>query len=141
MSCQFKKECPSYSGWCEGPKQDFANCVTFLIAAYKRLQSENTALKLQQPIQLDGDAAKSFALALESSRLKQENAKLRAQVEKLWPCPFCGKEDARLLKCRTNWGYGWHVTCKQCLSAGATAYSDRVGKTAKTEEEKDEEMK
>lgn len=107
----------------------------------KRLEAENTALRLQQPIQLDGDAAKSFALALESSRLKQENAKLRAQVEKLWPCHFCGKEDARLLKCRTNWGYGWHVTCKQCLSAGATAYSDRVGKTAKTEEEKDEAMK
>lgn len=35
----------------------------------------------------------------------------------------------------------WNVTCKQCLSAGATAYSDRVGKTAKTEEEKDEAMK
>lgn len=81
MSCQFKKECPSYSGWCEGPKQDFANCVTFLIPAYKRLQSENAALKLQQPIHLDGDAARSFALALELSRLKQENAKLRAKPE------------------------------------------------------------
>lgn len=33
MSCKFKDECPSYSGWCEAPKQDFARCIPFLISA------------------------------------------------------------------------------------------------------------
>lgn len=40
MSCQFKSECPSYSGWCEGPKQDFSHCVRFIISAYNRAKSE-----------------------------------------------------------------------------------------------------
>ena len=31
MSCNYKNECPSYSGWCEGPKQNFAMCVQFLV--------------------------------------------------------------------------------------------------------------
>ena len=31
MSCRYKNECPSYSGWCDGPKQDFSRCVEFLI--------------------------------------------------------------------------------------------------------------
>lgn len=35
MSCQYKNECPSYTGWCEGPKQDFSKCVPFLITAYE----------------------------------------------------------------------------------------------------------
>lgn len=35
MSCRYKNECPSYSGWCEGPKQDFARCVQYLITAYE----------------------------------------------------------------------------------------------------------
>lgn len=35
MSCKYKEECPSYSGWCEGPKQDFSRCVEFLITAYE----------------------------------------------------------------------------------------------------------
>lgn len=41
MSCQFKSECPSYSGWCEGPKQDFSGCVQFIISAYNRLKNEH----------------------------------------------------------------------------------------------------
>ena len=36
MSCNYKNECPSYSGWCEGPKQNFAMCVQFLVGAYER---------------------------------------------------------------------------------------------------------
>ena len=27
MSCQFKDECPSYTGWCESPSQDFSRCI------------------------------------------------------------------------------------------------------------------
>lgn len=30
MSCRYKNECPSYSGWCEGSKQDFSRCIPFL---------------------------------------------------------------------------------------------------------------
>lgn len=36
MSCQFKHECPSASGWCEGPKQDYTKCIEFLVSAAKR---------------------------------------------------------------------------------------------------------
>lgn len=42
MSCQYKDQCPSYSGWCEGPKQDFSRCVEFLITAY---ENEKNRLK------------------------------------------------------------------------------------------------
>ncbi len=35
MSCRYKNECPSYSGWCEGPKQDFSKCIPFLVTAYE----------------------------------------------------------------------------------------------------------
>lgn len=40
MSCKFKDECPSYSGWCDGPKQYYSECVGFLINAYKRVKNE-----------------------------------------------------------------------------------------------------
>ena len=33
MSCQFKDECPSASGWCEGPEQNFSRCVPLLLSA------------------------------------------------------------------------------------------------------------
>ncbi len=35
MNCIYKNECPSYSGWCEGPRQDFSKCVQFLVTAYE----------------------------------------------------------------------------------------------------------
>lgn len=57
------------------------------------------------------------------------------------PCPFCGRTEAKLTECRAGWAFGWHVTCKHCLSVGATAYSDRVGVGAKTPEEKERQMK
>lgn len=40
MSCRYKNECPSYSGWCEGTKQDFSKCIQFLITAYERAKAE-----------------------------------------------------------------------------------------------------
>lgn len=40
MSCRYKSECPSYSGWCEGPKQDFSRCIPFLITAYENAKDE-----------------------------------------------------------------------------------------------------
>nr|DAJ07679.1 MAG TPA: hypothetical protein [Caudoviricetes sp.] len=33
MSCEFKNECPSYTGWCESPHQDFSKCIPFLLNA------------------------------------------------------------------------------------------------------------
>lgn len=45
MSCQFKNECPSYSGWCEGPKQNFSRCIPFLVSVVKRLEEENKVMR------------------------------------------------------------------------------------------------
>ena len=45
MSCQFKSECPSATGWCEGPKQDFSRCIPFLASAAKRLEEENRVMR------------------------------------------------------------------------------------------------
>lgn len=33
ISCRFKEECPSYSGWCELPKNNFSRCIPFLLTA------------------------------------------------------------------------------------------------------------
>ena len=44
MSCYYKDECPSYSGWCEGPKQDFSKCVQFLISAFEAERSKRKVL-------------------------------------------------------------------------------------------------
>lgn len=47
LSCQFKNECPSYSGWCEGPKQDFSKCVEFLVGAYNHLKNERPKIAFE----------------------------------------------------------------------------------------------
>lgn len=44
MACRYKYECPSYSGWCEGLKQDFSKCTSFLITAYENQRKENEVL-------------------------------------------------------------------------------------------------
>ena len=40
MSCKYKNECPSYSGWCKGPKQDFSRCIPFLVNAYDGIKKK-----------------------------------------------------------------------------------------------------
>ena len=40
MSCKYKNECPSYSGWCEGPKQEFERCIPFLISCVETAHAE-----------------------------------------------------------------------------------------------------
>ena len=35
VSCQFKDECPSASGWCERTEQDFSQCIPFLLSAVR----------------------------------------------------------------------------------------------------------
>ena len=48
MSCRYKNECPSYSGWCDGPKQDFSRCVEFLITAYENEKARGKAGEPQE---------------------------------------------------------------------------------------------
>ena len=43
MSCKYREECPSRTGWCEGPKQDFEKCIPFLITSQKRWKQEAVA--------------------------------------------------------------------------------------------------
>ena len=33
MACKYINDCPCASGWCESPRQDYENCVQFLISA------------------------------------------------------------------------------------------------------------
>ena len=40
MSCKYKGECPSASGWCEGPKQNFERCIPFLVSSADRWKLE-----------------------------------------------------------------------------------------------------
>ena len=54
MSCKYKDQCPSYSGWCEGPKQDFSRCVEFLVTApvkSKKHKEEYIMTKEEQVIE------------------------------------------------------------------------------------------
>lgn len=43
MSCKYKNDYPSYDGWCEGPKQDFSKCVSFLVTAYENEKKHNSS--------------------------------------------------------------------------------------------------
>ena len=40
MSCKYKNECPSSSGWCEAPEQNFERCIPFLISTVERVSEE-----------------------------------------------------------------------------------------------------
>jgi RNA polymerase subunit RPABC4/transcription elongation factor Spt4 len=54
---------------------------TRLQAELTSLRSENAMLRKMQPVTLNGDAARSFALAAELSEAKQALAALRADIE------------------------------------------------------------
>ena len=45
MSCKYKSDCPSNSGWCEGPQQHYERCVPFLISAANRCIHESAKQK------------------------------------------------------------------------------------------------
>lgn len=45
MSCKYKSDCPSNSGWCEGPQQHYDRCVPFLISATNRCIHESATQK------------------------------------------------------------------------------------------------
>ena len=63
MSCKYKNECPSYSGWCEGTKQNFALCVQFLVGAYDREKARNKE-EMPQEIQKESN----FFYVIEAGR-------------------------------------------------------------------------
>lgn len=96
MSCQYKDQCPSYSGWCNGPKQDFSKCVEFLVTAYeneKKRMMPNEYQKLAMrtcsiPYDQKKDMLMHAVLGLTSeagevSGLWAERA-LRTQKPRLW---------------------------------------------------------
>ena len=47
MGCKYKLDCPSSSGWCEGPQQHYERCVPFLISAANRCINELSAQKAE----------------------------------------------------------------------------------------------
>ena len=53
MSCRYKNECPSYSGWCDGPKQDFSRCIQFLITAYENAKEKLEERNMRKTINLE----------------------------------------------------------------------------------------
>ncbi len=86
MSCRYKNECPSYSGWCEGPKQDFSKCVQFLISAYENIKR-----------QLDecGDArekqiSKKVVRKIQKEDITIGRIKFAKGTKSYW-CPNCDK--------------------------------------------------
>jgi hypothetical protein len=80
MSCRYKDICPSYSGWCEGPKQDFSKCVSFLITAYEITKEElqkykDTGLTPEQLVEMDREYC---LLSREVTSLKERLEALRS---------------------------------------------------------------
>lgn len=80
MPCQYKDRCPSYSGWCEGPKQDFSRCVEFLIVAYEhdKLLSDpklEKAIKAVSVMDASSGVSQSVYVIEECSELIKELTK------------------------------------------------------------------
>lgn len=80
MSCKYKDQCPSYSGWCEGPKQDFSRCVEFLVTAYehdKMLSDDKLekAIKAVSEMDAKSGVSQNIYVVKECSELITELAK------------------------------------------------------------------
>lgn len=80
MSCRYKNQCPSYSGWCEGPKQDFSRCVEFLVTAYehdKMLSDDKLekAIKAVSAMDAESGVSQSVYVIEECSELIKELTK------------------------------------------------------------------
>lgn len=63
MSCKYIDTCPSYSGWCKGPKQDFEKCLPYLITAHGVWKKE--AIKQATAA---GELRKEFEILLDDLR-------------------------------------------------------------------------
>lgn len=98
MSCRYKNLCPSYSGWCESPKQDFSTCILFLITAYEHTKEEledcrkelreykNTGLTPEQLWEMDREYR---VLSKEVMELRKgENCNLKERLETFYNKPI-----------------------------------------------------
>lgn len=86
MSCKYKEECPSYSGWCELPKQDFSRCVSFLITAYDNVKEELNLCKMQlqgyKDTDLTPDQLRVLITAYENAKEELSLCKMQLQEYK-----------------------------------------------------------
>lgn len=113
MSCQYKDECPSYSGWCEGPKGDFSRCIPFIINAVKGARQENVTLRQQL------DKVKKQA-GLWKRRFKMEEKANEISIEEL--LNVTAERDAALNDLRGKCSVCVHYTPNHhgviCLTCG-----------------------
>ena len=72
MSCKYKPDCPSRSGWCEGPQQHYERCVPFLISATNRCIHESAAQK---------ENADRWKLEAKKQAVETDHWKLEAQKQ------------------------------------------------------------
>ena len=72
MSCKYKSDCPSRSGWCEGPQQHYERCVPFLISAANRCIHESDTQKAE---------ADRWKLEAQKQAAETEHWKLEAQKQ------------------------------------------------------------
>ena len=79
---------------------EIASALVSMNVEIARLTSEWDMLRKMQPVQLDGDAAESMALALENAELREQLARLKAECDAAVndlllamrghdPCIFC----------------------------------------------------
>ena len=82
----------------------------------ERLRAENSTLRKMQPVELSGESARSFELALEVSRLQAENAEMEKQLNEFseFLCHMTGN-----LLSKTNY------TAKDMIAA-AEDYQQRI---------------
>ena len=72
MSCKYKSDCPSRSGWCEGPQQHYERCMPFLISATNRCIHESATQKVN---------ADRWKLEAKKQAAETEHWKLEAQKQ------------------------------------------------------------
>ena len=79
MNCKYKLDCPSSSGWCEGPQQHYERCVPFLISAANRYISESAAHKEEAErwkLEAQKQAAETDHWKLEAKRQAGETGEM-----------------------------------------------------------------
>lgn len=79
MGCKYKLDCPSSSGWCEGPQQYYERCVPFLISAANRCVNELSAQKAEADhwkLEAQKQAAETGHWKLEAKRQAAETGEM-----------------------------------------------------------------
>lgn len=79
MGCKYKLDCPSSSGWCEGPQQYYERCVPFLISAANRYIRESNTQKAEAErwkLEAQKQAAETDHWKLEAKRQAAETGEM-----------------------------------------------------------------